>query len=86
MRLLYILRARIRSVLYKNRCEDDLAEELELHIERQAEEWITAGADPLEARLRARRQFGNIESLKEESRHARGRAARTNPLSALRQE
>jgi predicted permease len=74
MRLLYILRSRVRSILFRNRREDDLAEELRLHIERQTEYWIAQGVDPHEARLRAHRQFGNVESLKEESRDARGTA------------
>ena len=63
MRLWHMLRSRIRSVLLRNGREDDLAEELRLHIERQAEQWIAQGVDPAEARLRARRQFGNLESL-----------------------
>ncbi|HEY1304249.1 MAG TPA: ABC transporter permease [Vicinamibacterales bacterium] len=74
MRLVHILRARIVSVLFRNRREDDLAEELRLHIERQVEYWIAQGVDLQEARLRARRQFGNVESLKEQSRDARGTA------------
>ena len=85
MRLLHILRSRVRSVLHRNRCEDDLAEELQLHIERQAEEWIAEGADPVDARLRARRQFGNIESLKEESRQARGTAVWDSVVRDTRQ-
>src|SRR5262245_33994750 len=74
MRLLDILRSRIRSVLFRNQREDDLAEELRLHLDRQTEYWIGQGVDPKEARLRARRQFGNVESLKEESRDAWGTA------------
>jgi predicted permease len=75
MRLLHILRSRVRSILFRNRREDDLAEELRLHIERQTEDWIGQGIEAGEARLRARRQFGNVESLKEESREARGTGA-----------
>ena len=75
MRLWHIFQSRVRSLLFSNRREDDLAEELRLHIEQQAEYWITQGVDPAEARLRARRQFGNVESMKEASRDARGTAA-----------
>ena len=55
MRLLHILRSRIVSVLFRNKREDDLAEEMRLHIERQAEHWIAHGVDPEDAWLRARR-------------------------------
>jgi len=72
MRLFDILRSRIRSVLFRSHREDDLAEELRLHIERQTEYLIAQGVHPEDARLQARRQFGNVESLKEESRDARG--------------
>jgi predicted permease len=74
MRAWYILRSRLRSVFFRDRREDDLSEELRLHLERQTEAWIAQGIDPAEAKQRARRQFGNIESLKEESRDARGLA------------
>jgi predicted permease len=72
MRLWHILLSRVRSLLLRNRREDDLDEELQLHIVQQADYWIAQGVDAEEARLRARRQFGNVESLKEESRDARG--------------
>jgi predicted permease len=75
MRLWNILRSRLRSVFFRDRREDDLSEELRLHLERQTEAWIAQGIDPAAAKQRARRQFGNIESLKEESRDARGTAA-----------
>jgi len=69
-----ILRSRLRSLLFRSRREDELAEELRLHLERQTDYWIAQGVDREDARLRARRQFGNVESLKEESRDARGTA------------
>ena len=75
MRMWHILRSRLRSVVFRNGREEDLAEELRLHIEQQAEQWIAHGVEPAEARLRAQRQFGNVESLKEQSRDTRGTAA-----------
>jgi predicted permease len=75
MRLWHILASRIRSILFRNRREDDLAEELRLHLERQSEHLIAQGVDPEAARSQARRQFGNVESLKEQSRDARGTIA-----------
>jgi hypothetical protein len=74
MRAWHVLRSRLHSLVFRNRREHDLSEELRLHLERQAEQLIAQGIDPAEARLRARRQFGNIELLKEESRDARGTA------------
>jgi len=74
MRAWYILRSRLRSIFRRNIREDELAEELRLHIERQAELWMVQGMDPEEARLQARRQFGAIEAVKEECRDARGTA------------
>ena len=74
MRFWHILWSRVRSVFFRNRREDDLAEELRLHIEQQSDQWIAQGVNPAEARLRAQRRFGNVEALKEESRDARGTA------------
>src|SRR3954471_19527039 len=75
MRILHVLHLRIRSMFFRNRREDDLAEEVRLHIEEQADQWIAQGLGAAEAHRRARRQFGDVESLKEESRDARGTAA-----------
>ena len=72
MRVWHILRSRIRSILFRNRREADLGEELSHHLDRQAEHLIAQGMEPEEARHLARRQFGNVESLKEQSRDARG--------------
>jgi predicted permease len=74
MRLWHILASRLRSIVFRDRRESELSEELQLHLERQAEQWIAGGMDPEEARLRARRQFGAVESFKQECRDARGTA------------
>jgi putative ABC transport system permease protein len=74
MRAWHILRSRLRSILRRNSREDELAEELRLHIERQTDLWVAQGMDREAARLQARRQFGAVEALKEECRDARGTA------------
>jgi len=58
----------------RDRREAELDEELRLHLERETERRIAQGMDAEEARQLARREFGAIESLKEECRDARGTA------------
>ena len=72
MRLWYILRSRLRSILFRDRRERDLSEELQLHIEREIERRVAEGVPEHEARHHALRMFGSVESLKEECRDARG--------------
>jgi putative ABC transport system permease protein len=55
-----------------SRRDGDLAEELEAHISLLAEENIRRGLPPDEARRRARLEFGNVESTKENYRDQRG--------------
>src|SRR4030095_3630432 len=74
-RLWHILRSRLRSILFRDRRERDLSEELQLHIERDIERRVAEGVPEHEARHRALRLFGSVESLKEECRDARGTAA-----------
>jgi predicted permease len=72
MRMFSLLRARAASLLFRNRQEADLDEELRYHVDREAERLTAAGVDPAEARLRARRLFGSVEIVKEQARDARG--------------
>ena len=74
MRLWHILRARLRSILFRDRREQDLREELQLHLEREIERRVAEGVPEHEARHQALRLFGSVESLKEECRDARGTA------------
>jgi predicted permease len=74
MRLWHILRARLRSILSRDRRERDLSEELQLHLEREIEKRVAEGVPEHEARHQALRMFGGVESLKEECRDARGTA------------
>ena len=75
MRLWYILRSRLRSILFRDRRERDLSEELQLHLECEIERHVADGVPEHEARHQALRMFGGVEQIKEASRDARGTAA-----------
>ena len=74
MRLWHIAVARLRSVFLRHRREADLGEELRYHLDRETERLVAAGVEPRQARLQARRTFGSVEAVKEQSRDARGTA------------
>src|SRR5262249_13202122 len=52
--------------------ERELDDELRSHIEQEAERLVAAGVPFADAQREARRTFGNVAYLKEESRDARG--------------
>jgi putative ABC transport system permease protein len=54
--------------LGRARMDRDLADEIELHIDENIEELIAAGSTREEAAREARRAFGNVTRLREESR------------------
>ena len=68
MRFWHILVSRLRSVFFRARREDDLREELQFHIEREAERLEATGLPPAAARLQALRLFGGAEQIKEAGR------------------
>ncbi|HKH71544.1 MAG TPA: ABC transporter permease, partial [Vicinamibacterales bacterium] len=72
MRLFNILRSRLRSILFRDRRESDLSEELQLHLDREIERLQASGLSRDEARVQASRLFGGVEQLKEQCRDARG--------------
>jgi predicted permease len=74
VRAWHIVRSRLRSILFRDRRESDLSEELQLHLERETERLEATGLSPREARLQALRLFGGVEQIKEASRDARGTA------------
>jgi hypothetical protein len=74
MRLWDILRTRLRSLLFREGRESELAEELQLHLERETERLHAGGLSPDAARLQALRTFGGVEHIREECRDARGTA------------
>ena len=63
---------RLGTLFRRSRFDRELEEEIESHLEMQAEEHREAGMEAEEARYAARRRFGNPTLLKEESREAWG--------------
>jgi predicted permease len=67
----FTLPLRLRSIFRRNRVEEDLAEELQFHLDHKIEEGIAAGLSPQEARYRAMRAMGGLEQRKVEMRQMR---------------
>jgi predicted permease len=68
---LHTVALRVRALFRRDRMERELAEELDFHLEMQVRKHRAAGVDDDEARTRARREFGNVELVKEDSRDTR---------------
>jgi predicted permease len=71
VRLWHVARARLESLIFRGRRESDLAEELQLHVEREAERLESTGLSPEAARRRAARLFGGMDQVKEACRDQR---------------
>jgi predicted permease len=63
---------RLRALFRRTAVETELDAELRFHFERQVEKYLHSGLSRDQARRRARLDFGGIEQVKEECRHARG--------------
>jgi putative ABC transport system permease protein len=72
VRLWHIVQTRLRSLVFRNRRESDLREELQLHLDRETERLQANGLSQKEARVQALRLFGGVEQIKEDCREARG--------------
>ncbi len=66
-----IWRNRIRAIVRKEELDQDLDQELAFHLEQLTAENIADGMSRIEARQAARRIFGNVGALAEESRDQR---------------
>ena len=67
------LREQLRGLLFRSRDAAELDEEVEFHLEMEAERLVREeGLEPDEARRRARVSFGGVDRTKEEVREARG--------------
>src|SRR5687768_16589548 len=75
MRWWHILHSRLRSIVFRDRRESDLSEELQLHLDREIERLQASGLSREDARLHALKLFGGVEQIKEASRDARGTGA-----------
>jgi len=63
---------RVLHYLRRERFDRELEEEVRFHLEMKAEEYVSGGMRPEEARLAALRQFGNETRLREASRETWG--------------
>ena len=71
MRVFHVIAVWLRSWLGFRRMDAEFGEELEFHLERQAQEHIAAGMTPAEAARAARRSLGHLDQLREDSRDRR---------------
>lgn len=63
---------RLRAIFFRRALDDDMQTEMRQHLERTIERYVARGMSLTDARLAARREFGNLTGLQEESRDARG--------------
>ena len=61
---LHSLRLRLRALIRRSRLEQDLQDEMAFHLAMREEKERQAGTPADQARIRARRQFGNVGVLK----------------------
>ena len=74
----------LRSLGQTGAVKQAIDEELRLHLEMRASENIAAGMSPEEAAHAARRRFGNVQSIREECREARGASFSETTLQDVR--
>ena len=72
MRRLRSLLVRLAAPFTRNRCERDLAAEIESHLQLHIDDNLRAGMTPAEARRQALLALGGVEQTKERVRDARG--------------
>jgi len=66
------LTRRLRMLFHRRQFQQDLDDEMRLHVELRREQQMEAGADPESARQAALRRFGNTTRLRQESERAWG--------------
>jgi len=71
MTSLKIFFARLRSLFRKQKLEDELAAEIQSHLEMQVEDLVRQGITSEEARYIALRKFGGVDQVKETYRDGR---------------
>ena len=59
---------KLRAVLTRGRRDDELREEIDAHVAMRRQDLIDAGMDPRDAAYEARRMFGNVAVIREETR------------------
>ena len=68
--MLHRIRYWLRAVFRRSALDRELQEEMQLHIDRRVESLIAEGVSPTEARLAARREFGNPTAHRDDARDA----------------
>ncbi|GGG90061.1 ABC transporter permease [Silvibacterium dinghuense] len=63
---------RLRSLISRQRVENELDEELQFHLEHEIKKHMARGASPAEAKRRAQIAIGGMEQVRQECRDARG--------------
>src|SRR5882757_8004786 len=74
----------LRALFGKGKIERDMAEEMRFHLEQRAADFAADGLSDEQARLAAQRKFGNVASIQEHARDARGWRWLENFLKDLR--
>src|ERR1035438_2820002 len=59
---------RLRQLFRRKQWEDDLAEEMRLHLDLRSADRASEGVSPRDAEALAKRKFGNASLLREQSR------------------
>ena len=68
---LHIFLSRLRGLFRKRKLEDELANEIQSHLEMQIDDLVRQGMSPAEARYVALRKFGGVDQVKETYRDRR---------------
>ncbi|HEX6313202.1 MAG TPA: ABC transporter permease, partial [Gemmatimonadaceae bacterium] len=84
MSILSDLTVRVRSLLFRDREDAEMHDEVRFHVDRDTEERVRRGIDPVEARRQALLAFGGVEQYREQAREARGTRAVEDVVSDIR--
>nr|MBA2306075.1 ABC transporter permease [Acidobacteriota bacterium] len=68
LRKLRTISRRLLAVLRRHRLETELAEEISHHLDQRRRQLVDEGMDPRDAAVEARRMFGNVTVIREETR------------------
>lgn len=63
---------KVKSLFSKRKLDEQLSEEIRTHVDMATEANITAGMTPEEAHYAALREFGNVASIREQSKEEHG--------------
>src|SRR5271170_7313795 len=58
----------LKQIFYRRRLYSDLSDEMQQHLEEKIEELVAAGMPKKDAAAAARRAFGNVTLIEEDSR------------------